>query len=72
MDISIFREYDIRGIYPTTLDENTAFSIGVELGKIMREYDKSVFVGHDARVHGRFCLKLWAQGYNQAAWKCMI
>lgn len=35
MDISIFREYDIRGIYFIMLDEKGVFSIGVELGKIM-------------------------------------
>ena len=28
MNPSIFREYDIRGIYPTQLNEDTAFNIG--------------------------------------------
>ncbi|WP_187912323.1 phosphomannomutase/phosphoglucomutase [Helicobacter pylori] len=69
MDISIFREYDIRGIYPTTLDENGAFSIGVELGKIMREYDKSVFVGHDARAHGHFLFEALSAGLQSSGLK---
>ena len=69
MDISIFREYDIRGIYPTTLDEKGAFSIGVELGKIMRECDKSVFVGHDARVHGRFLFEALSAGLQSSGLK---
>lgn len=62
MDISIFREYDIRGIYFIILDEKGVFSIGVELGKIMWECDKSVFVGYDVRVYGRFLFEVLSVG----------
>lgn len=49
-DPSIFRAYDIRGIYPTQLDANTARAIGqafvAEIGP------KTVAVGHDVRASG--------------------
>ncbi|AFI05128.1 phosphomannomutase/phosphoglucomutase [Helicobacter cetorum] len=69
MDTNIFREYDIRGIYPKTLDENIAFSIGVELGKIMQQYSKGVFVGYDARVHGKNLFEALSAGLQQEGLK---
>ena len=36
----IFREYDIRGIYDTELNEDTAYLIGKAYGTVLqREYD---------------------------------
>ncbi len=45
---SIFKSYDIRGIYPTELNEETAFDIG--RGFIKHTGAKKVVVGHDARI----------------------
>ena len=39
----IFREYDIRGIYDTELNEDTAYLIGKAYGTVLqREYDKKM------------------------------
>ena len=47
--MSIYREYDIRGIVPAELNEETVTKIGFALaGKIDGEY---VAVGYDARTH---------------------
>ncbi len=48
VDSSIFKAYDIRGIYPQSLDEDIAFSVGrafVELLKV-----EKVIVGRDMRL----------------------
>ena len=48
---NIFRGYDIRGIYPTELDENTAFTVGLGFGSHIQKlgFNKCV-VGHDNRL----------------------
>jgi phosphomannomutase len=50
MDVKpgIFKAYDIRGIYPTDLDENVAYLIGRAFVTFL-EADK-VIVGHDMRI----------------------
>ena len=52
MKKEIFREYDIRGIYPDELDENTAYTIGQSYGSILQEkYNKNIcVVGQDNRL----------------------
>jgi len=48
----IFREYDIRGIYPTEIDEDTAYTIGLSYGSYVQQYldQHDVIVGMDNRV----------------------
>ena len=47
----IFREYDIRGIYPSELNEQTAYLIGRAFGTKLRELNiKSTVVGYDNRL----------------------
>lgn len=48
----IFREYDIRGIYDSELNEDTAYLIGKSYGTILqREYNKKkCIVGYDNRL----------------------
>ena len=47
----IFREYDIRGIYGSELDEETAYLIGRAYGTKLREYGKNKTVlAHDNRL----------------------
>ena len=51
IDPNIFRGYDIRGVYPTSIDEDTAYSIGLGFGTHIQNlgYKKCV-VGHDNRL----------------------
>ena len=48
---NIFRGYDIRGVYPTTIDEDTAYSFGLGFGTHIQKigFQKCV-VGHDNRL----------------------
>ncbi len=48
MKESIFKAYDIRGIYPSELDNESAYLIGRAFATIYK--DKNVVVGGDARV----------------------
>lgn len=52
MDLeSIFRQYDVRGLVPTQMNEETARLIGKSFGSFVRHRDaRSVIVGHDNRV----------------------
>jgi len=45
---SIFKAYDIRGIYPSELDDESAYLIGRAFATIHK--DKSIAVGGDARI----------------------
>ncbi len=48
---NIFREYDIRGVYPTELDDNTAYTFGLGFGThIQKLGKKKCVVGHDNRL----------------------
>lgn len=52
MNTSIFKEYDIRGTYPTEINEETAYKIGKSYGSYIQVfYDKKkCVVGHDNRL----------------------
>lgn len=49
---SIFREYDIRGVYPTEVNEETAYIIGKSYGTMLiTQYKQNTCcVGHDNRL----------------------
>ncbi len=48
---NIFRGYDIRGIYPTELDEDTAYTIGLGFGSHVKRLGRTkCVVGHDNRL----------------------
>ena len=48
---NIFRGYDIRGIYPSELDENTAYTVGLGFGSHIKKNGKiKCVVGHDNRL----------------------
>jgi phosphomannomutase len=61
MDVSIFKAYDIRGLYPDQLDEDAAWKIGHAaaqfLRSLLRGYERgsantqSLVVGRDMRKH---------------------
>jgi phosphomannomutase len=48
LDPSVFKAYDVRGIYPTQLDEDGAYRIGRAYAEHFEP--RSVAVGHDMRV----------------------
>ena len=52
MDAKVFREYDIRGVYPIDIDDNFAYTLGKSYGSYIQEkYNKNtVIVGHDNRL----------------------
>jgi|GEM_PF-449452 len=43
----IFKEYDIRGVYPAEIGEQTAYALGLAFSKIIKA--KKIVVGRDAR-----------------------
>lgn len=47
----IFRGYDIRGIYPSELDEDTAYLVGLGFGTKIKSLGKTTCIcGHDNRI----------------------
>jgi phosphomannomutase len=50
---SIFKAYDIRGVTPTTLNEDVALGLGRAFGTIaLREGEKTIAIGRDGRLSG--------------------
>ena len=48
-----FREYDVRGVYPTQIDESTAYTIGLAFGTTIKKSGRNLcVVGHDNRLSG--------------------
>ena len=52
MNPSIFREYDIRGTYPETINETIAYTIGRSYGSYLKEKlnQETCIVSHDNRL----------------------
>ncbi len=68
---SIFREYDIRGIYEKELNEKTVKLIGYFLGKKVKEIGDYVAIGYDARTHSPKLCEYLTSGFNQAGVKVL-
>ncbi len=63
--MSIFREYDIRGIFGEDLNKNVVVAIGAELGReIMARGGRSVGIGYDARKHSPVLFKWLCEGLS--------
>lgn len=74
LNSSIFREYDIRGLVDTQLDEKTVKLIGYHLGKLIYEkYKENSFVaiGYDARIHCKELFLYLVSGLNKANCKVL-
>ena len=67
---SIFREYDIRGIYQKELNEKSVKLIGYHLGQKVGG-DKVVAIGYDARSHSPQLRDYLASGLNAAGCKVL-
>ncbi len=64
MKDSIFKAYDIRGIYPTDLNEEIIYAIGQAY--VALEKPKTVVVGRDVRVHGLLMQRALVSGILDA------
>ena len=67
---SIFREYDIRGIYEEELNEQSVKLIGYYLGQKI-DGDKVVSIGYDARSHSPILRDYLTSGLNAAGCKVL-
>lgn len=63
----IFREYDIRGLYPSELNEKSVKAIGYALGLEMRARGcEKVSIGYDARYSANELFNYLISGLNKA------
>lgn len=67
---SIFREYDIRGIYDQELNEHSVKLIGYYLGKKIKG-NKIVAIGYDARSHSPILRDFLTSGLNAGGCKVL-
>lgn len=65
---TIFRAYDIRGVYPTEINEQTAFTIGKSYGSYLQEkYNKNTcIVSHDNRLSSEALMQNLIKGISQS------
>ncbi len=69
LKLSIYREYDIRGIYEKELNEKSVVKIGYALAsKIQGDY---VAVGYDARSHSPILFEYLVAGLNKGGKKVL-
>jgi phosphomannomutase len=76
MDLTIFKAYDIRGVYPDQIDEEDAWKIGYAaarfLPSLLRGFERgqanaqSVCVARDMRTHGKKLATALIEGINAA------
>lgn len=68
MDKNIFREYDIRGVYPTQINESVAYTIGRSYGSYIQEKLKRNIcgVGRDNRLSSPQLAKELIRGITES------
>ncbi len=62
--MSIYREYDIRGIFEKELNEATITRLGEALAHEMKPFGNVVAVGYDARSHSPILFEYLSAGLN--------
>ena len=63
---NIFRGYDVRGIYPDELDEDTAYTFGLGFGSYIRSIGKvDCVVGHDNRLSSNILYNAVIKGITE-------
>jgi phosphomannomutase len=62
MQKSIFRAYDIRGIYPSEINEEVVLEIGKALGKYFSK--GGIVIGHDCRLSSPSLYEMLIKGFN--------
>ncbi|MBV5277897.1 MAG: phosphomannomutase/phosphoglucomutase [Campylobacteraceae bacterium] len=68
---TIFREYDIRGIYEKELNEQMVKLIGYFLGLQVKKVGDYVAIGYDARSHSPILCEYLTSGLNKAGCKVL-
>ena len=68
---TIFREYDIRGIYEKELNEQMTKLIGYFLGLHVKKIGAYVAIGYDARSHSPILCEYLTSGLNHAGCKVL-
>src|SRR5215210_8604648 len=66
MDESIFKAYDIRGVYPDSLNEDVARQIGRAYVNYLELSGSRVIVGRDMRLSGEALEGAFIQGVTEA------
>lgn len=69
--MSIYREYDIRGIFEQELNEQSVTRLGYALSDEIRPYGEYVAVGYDARSHSPILFEYLAAGLNAGGIKVL-
>ncbi len=69
--MSIYREYDIRGIYEKELNEETITRLGYALADEMKVFGEYVAVGYDARSHSPILFEYLTAGLNAGGMKVL-
>jgi phosphomannomutase len=64
LDASIFKSYDVRGIYPSELNEDVAYRIGRCFAPLVGA--KNIVVGRDMRPSGTALFEAFARGATEA------
>lgn len=64
MNVSIFKAYDIRGLYPSEINEDAAYKIGRAAAQYLQA--KTIAVGRDARSHSPALFESLAKGITDA------
>ena len=60
---NIFREYDVRGVYPTGINESVAYTFGKAYGTYIKKFNQSkCVIGHDNRLSGESLTKNLIEG----------
>lgn len=68
---TIFREYDIRGIFEKELNEQSVKLIGYFLGLKVKKIGEYVSIGYDARTHSPKLCGWLTSGFNKAGVKVL-
>jgi phosphomannomutase len=64
LDAKVFKAYDVRGIYPSELDEDGAYAIGRAFVEVFKP--KRIAVGHDMRVSSPSMAEAVIRGASEA------
>ena len=73
MNKNVFREYDIRGVYPSEINEELAYTVGRSYGSYLREkYNiDTCVVGHDNRLSSDSLTKELIKGIKESGCNVM-
>jgi phosphomannomutase len=63
-DLSIFKSYDVRGLYPSQLDEATAYEIGRVFPRLLDAH--TIAIGRDMRLSGNSLFDALARGATES------